>query len=110
MVMSASRQVLLDQPSVSLRLNQLQYFSQRALLIGASSIHGCGLFTLIDLVQDQMVIEYTGEVVRPCLTDKRERNNERKVSRRQISTGARRDNAVVLVFRALAVTCSPWIR
>ena len=26
-----------------------------------------------------MVIEYTGEVVRACLTDKRERENERKV-------------------------------
>ncbi len=26
-----------------------------------------------------MIIEYTGEVVRPCLTDKRERENERKV-------------------------------
>lgn len=26
-----------------------------------------------------MVIEYTGEVVRPCLTDKRERENEIKV-------------------------------
>ena len=83
MTMSPSRQVLLEQPSVSLRLYHLHYFSQRALLIGASSIHGCGLFTLIDLVEGQMVIEYTGEVVRPCLTDKRERDNERKVSRRQ---------------------------
>lgn len=26
-----------------------------------------------------MIIEYTGEVVRPCLTDKRERENEGKV-------------------------------
>ncbi len=26
-----------------------------------------------------MIIEYTGEVVRPCLTDKRERENEKKV-------------------------------
>ncbi len=27
-----------------------------------------------------MIIEYTGEVVRPCLTDKRERENEGKVN------------------------------
>jgi hypothetical protein len=48
-------------------------------MVGSSSIHGCGLFTLIDLTEGQMIIEYTGEVVRPCLTDKRERENERKV-------------------------------
>lgn len=57
----------------------LHYFSERALLVGSSPIHGCGLFTLVDLVEGQMIIEYTGEVVRPCLTDKRERENEGKV-------------------------------
>jgi SET domain-containing protein len=49
------------------------------LLVGSSSIHGCGLFTLMDLIEGQMIIEYTGEVIRPCLTDKRERENEKKV-------------------------------
>lgn len=34
----------------------------------------------MDLVEGQMIIEYRGEVVRSCLTDKRERENERKVS------------------------------
>lgn len=48
-------------------------------MVGSSLIHGCGLFTLIDLIKGQMIIEYVGEVVRPCLTDKRERENERKV-------------------------------
>jgi hypothetical protein len=74
-----SRRILLEEASVSLRLYHLHYFSERALLVGSSPIHGCGLFTLVDLVEGQMIIEYTGEVVRPCLTDKRERENEGKV-------------------------------
>ena len=73
------RQILLEESSVSLRLYHLHYFSERTLFVGSSSIHGCGLFTLIDLVEGQMIIEYTGEVLRPCLTDKREHENERKV-------------------------------
>ncbi len=75
-----NRRILLEEASVSLRLYHLHYFSERALLVGSSPIHGCGLFTLIDLVEGQMIIEYTGEVVRPCLTDKRERENEGKVN------------------------------
>ncbi|CAF3914064.1 unnamed protein product [Adineta steineri] len=74
-----ARQIILDEPSVSLRLYHLRYFSERVLLVGSSSIHGCGLFTLIDLVEGQMIVEYTGEVIRPCLTDKREYENEKKV-------------------------------
>ena len=62
-----------------LRLYHLRYFSERALIVGSSGIHGCGLFTLIDLIEGQMVIEYAGEAIRPCLTDKREHENERKV-------------------------------
>lgn len=80
--MSFFRRILLEEASVSLRLYHLHYFSERALLVGSSPIHGCGLFTLIDLVEGQMIIEYTGEVVRPCLTDKRERENEGKVNDR----------------------------
>ncbi|CAF1127439.1 unnamed protein product [Rotaria sordida] len=73
-----ARRILLEECSVSLRLYYLHYFSQRTLIVGSSSIHGCGLFTLIDLIEGQMIIEYTGEVVRQCLTDKRERENEKK--------------------------------
>ncbi|CAF4565327.1 unnamed protein product, partial [Rotaria sp. Silwood2] len=73
-----ARRIILDEASVSLRLYHLHYFSERALLVGSSPIHGCGLFTLVDLIEGQMIIEYTGEVVRPCLTDKRERENEGK--------------------------------
>ncbi|CAF3195602.1 unnamed protein product [Rotaria sp. Silwood2] len=73
-----ARRILLEESSVSLRLYHLHYFAQRTLIVGSSSIHGCGLFTLIDLIEGQMIIEYTGEVVRPCLTDKRERENEKK--------------------------------
>jgi hypothetical protein len=76
-----SRQILLEESSVRLRLYHLRYFSERALTVGSSAIHGCGLFTLIDLIEGQMVVEYTGEVIRPCLTDKREYENERKVRR-----------------------------
>lgn len=78
-----SRQILLQEASVSVRLLHLHYFSERTLLVGSSSIHGCGLFTLVDLAEGQMVIEYTGEVVRPCLTDHREVENERKVRHRK---------------------------
>ena len=81
-----SRQILLQEASVSVRLLHLHYFSERTLLVGSSSIHGCGLFTLVDLAEGQMVIEYTGEVVRPCLTDHREVENERKVRRRKDET------------------------
>lgn len=54
-------------------------FAKRILFVGNSTIHGCGLFTLIDLVEGQMVVEYTGEIIRQSLTDQRERENEQKV-------------------------------
>ncbi|CAF0988366.1 unnamed protein product [Didymodactylos carnosus] len=73
-----SRRIILEEASVSLRLYHLHYFSARCLLVGHSPIHGCGLFTLIDILEGQMIIEYSGEVIRPCLTDKRERENEGK--------------------------------
>ncbi|CAF3372679.1 unnamed protein product [Rotaria socialis] len=73
-----ARRILLEEASVCLRLYHLHYFSERVLLVGSSPIHGCGLFTLVDLIEGQMIVEYTGEVVRPCLTDKRERENEGK--------------------------------
>ena len=99
------RRILLEEASVSLRLYHLHHFSERALLVGSSPIHGCGLFTLVDLVEGQMIVEYTGEVVRPCLTDKRERENEGKVSRSK-----KREQKGILSFRrASVVTCSPWI-
>lgn len=63
-------------------LDHLSYFSDRALVVSSSSIHGCGLFTLIDLVKGQMIIEYKGEVIRPCLTDKREEIYEKQVGNR----------------------------
>ncbi|CAF1339935.1 unnamed protein product, partial [Didymodactylos carnosus] len=73
-----ARRIILEESSVSLRLYHLHYFSERCLLVGHSPIHGCGLFTLIDILEGQMIIEYSGEVIRPCLTDKRERENEGK--------------------------------
>ena len=41
-----------------------------------SHIHGWGLFTKVDIPKDSMIIEYTGEIVRQCIADKRERGYE----------------------------------
>ena len=51
-----------------------------------------------------MIIEYTGEVVRPCLTDKRERENEEHV--RCLD----KNYNLSLVHRVLVVTCSRLIQ
>jgi len=99
-----NRRILLEEASVSLRLYHLHYFSERALLVGSSPIHGCGLFTLVDLVEGQMIIEYTGEVVRPCLTDKRERENEGKVRR------IKKKEIINDYFRVLVVICLQLIQ
>jgi len=37
-----ARQILLEESSLSLRLYHLHYFSERVLMVGSSSIHGCG--------------------------------------------------------------------
>ena len=44
-----------------------------------SDIHGRGLFSLQTIFADEMIIEYTGEVIRCNLTDKREKYYESKV-------------------------------
>ncbi len=103
-----NRRILLEEASVSLRLYHLHYFSERALLVGSSPIHGCGLFTLVDLVEGQMIIEYTGEVVRPCLTDKRERENEGKV--RRIKKKKEIKKIINDYFRVLVVICLQLIQ
>jgi hypothetical protein len=52
-----------------------------------------------------MIIEYKGEVVRPCLTDKREHENEGKVRNKVIQKG------YLFVFhRVLVVICLPLIQ
>jgi hypothetical protein len=55
-----------------------------------------------------MIIEYTGEVVRPCLTDKRERENEGKV--RRIKKKKEIKKIINDYFRVLVVICLQLIQ
>jgi SET domain-containing protein len=41
--------------------------------VGLSKIHGIGLFAERPLKCGEIIIEYVGEIIRPCLTDQRER-------------------------------------
>lgn len=45
---------------------------------GKSAIHDWGLFAMEDIGADEMVIEYVGQVVRPNLSDVREKRYERQ--------------------------------
>jgi hypothetical protein len=64
------------------KANQVKYREMRVvpieqrLVAKRSHIHGWGLFTLIDLPKDSMVVEYMGETVRRCVADKREKAYE----------------------------------
>lgn len=64
--------------SNSMKYRHLKTFSKQALVVKRSPIHGRGLFTLVDLTQGQMIIEYSGEIIRNQLCDKRERDYELK--------------------------------
>lgn len=63
----------------SLKFRHLKEFSKSALLVKKSTIHGRGLFTLVDLAQGQMIIEYAGEIIRNELCNRREKYYESKV-------------------------------
>ena len=39
-------------------------------------IHGWGLFTMVDLPKDTMIVEYMGETVCQCIADKHEKGYE----------------------------------
>ncbi|XP_047321506.1 histone-lysine N-methyltransferase ATX2-like [Impatiens glandulifera] len=45
---------------------------KKRLAFGKSRIHGYGIFTKLPHRAGDMVIEYTGELVRPCIADRRE--------------------------------------
>ena len=72
-----------------------------------SPIHGRGLFSKRHIDEEQMIIEYTGHVVRSSLTDQREKYYESKVSPAftNIALGSREVIRHVL-FRASVATCS----
>jgi hypothetical protein len=64
----------------SMKYRHLKEFSSNGLIVKCSAIHGRGLFTLVDIHQSQMIIEYAGEIIRHQLCDKREKFYESKVS------------------------------
>lgn len=62
----------------SMKYRHLKEFSKNGLIVKCSPIHGRGLFTLVDLHPSQMIIEYSGEIIRHQLCDKREKYYEAK--------------------------------
>ncbi|CAF0704728.1 unnamed protein product [Brachionus calyciflorus] len=62
----------------STKYRHLKDFSKSALVVKRSPIHGRGLYTLVDLNQSQMIIEYSGEIIRNELCDRREKFYESK--------------------------------
>jgi histone-lysine N-methyltransferase MLL1 len=75
----ARKALLSPEISSSMKYRHLKNFSKRSLVVKRSPIHGRGLFTLADLQQGQMIIEYSGEIIRNQLCDKREKYYETKV-------------------------------
>lgn len=52
---------------------------RKAMKFGKSAIHDWGLFAMEHIGADEMVIEYVGDVVRPLLSDIREKRYEKQV-------------------------------
>ncbi|TRY70386.1 hypothetical protein TCAL_08908 [Tigriopus californicus] len=71
--------ILGDEAATSdlLKFNQLK-FRRKQMTFGKSAIHDWGLFAMEDIGADEMVIEYVGQVVRPNLSDVREKRYERQ--------------------------------
>merc|ERR1719370_2066957 len=51
---------------------------RKAMKFGKSAIHDWGLFAMEHIGADEMVIEYVGDVVRPLLSDVREKRYEKQ--------------------------------
>merc|ERR1712126_482994 len=60
-----------------LKFNQIK-FRRKAMKFGKSAIHDWGLFAMEHIGADEMVIEYVGDVVRPLLSDIREKRYEKQ--------------------------------
>lgn len=54
-----------------LKLNQLK-FRKKQLKFAKSAIHDWGLFAMEPIAADELVIEYVGQMIRPCVADVRE--------------------------------------
>ncbi|KAG8236142.1 hypothetical protein J437_LFUL001593, partial [Ladona fulva] len=78
MVYSQNRRATsLDLP-MAMRFRHLKETSRETVGVYRSHIHGRGLFCLKDIEAGEMVIEYSGEVIRSSLTDTREKTYEAK--------------------------------
>lgn len=50
----------------------------KCVVFAPSQIHGWGLYAMQDIAQDEMIIEYVGEVIRPSVADAREQRYEKQ--------------------------------
>ena len=62
-----------------MRYRSLQKTYKQHVGVFGSGIHGLGLFCVKEIEAGEMVIEYTGTVIRSVLTDKREKIYDSKV-------------------------------
>ncbi|KAK3107018.1 hypothetical protein FSP39_005247 [Pinctada imbricata] len=74
---SSRRATSMDLP-MAMRFRKLKEHSREAVGVYRSTIHGRGLFCKRNIDPGEMVIEYSGEVIRGTLTDKREKYYESK--------------------------------
>ena len=89
-----------------LKFNQLK-FRRKAMKFGKSAIHDWGLFAMENIGADEMVIEYVGDVVRPLLSDVREKAYEKQVQSHPLVLTNTQTMFSNLSLRALdLLTCS----
>lgn len=74
---SARRATSMDLP-MAMRFRKLKEHAREAVGVYRSHIHGRGLYCKRNIDEGEMVIEYSGEVIRGSLTDKREKYYEGK--------------------------------
>ena len=78
---------------------------------GKSAIHDWGLFAMEHIGQDEMVIEYVGDVVRPLLSDIREKRYEKQVRKSiRISLCTLQNPHVSGHWVILPLPCGPGLR
>lgn len=63
---------------MAMRFRHLKTNAREAAAVYSSAIHGRGLFCKRPIDQGEMIIEYSGEVIRHELCDKREKYYEKK--------------------------------
>ncbi|XP_076438576.1 uncharacterized protein LOC143277582 [Babylonia areolata] len=74
---SSRRATSMELP-MAMRFRKLQEHAKEAVGVYRSRIHGRGLFCKRNIDNGEMVIEYSGEIIRSSLTDKREKYYESK--------------------------------